>query len=379
MKNKVYTFLLLVFCCGWRMARAQDSTACNAGFTASVNGNMVFFMASDSVTGVQHFWNFGDSVQVGFGAFPDVTHTYSHSGVFHVTHLVRNLSTGCSDSSTQNVTIGAPPPQCSITFTYSHDSTRANQPYYFYAQPYLAGAVSDSVIWRINDTIVGMGDTLSRVLHNGTNTVCVNLFTSSGCQSQYCQTINVGDTTTTPPPPSCSISFTYSHDSTQSNQPYTFTAYPSIGAATSDSITWTVNGAAAGTGTTLTRSFTPGTYAVCVAMTTNLGCTSSYCQWVTVTGDTTVPVTPPDTAGQMIRCFPNPAYSFTDVLLKLDQAEMIYVRVYNSMGGEVEQKTISGYRGPNIVTIPLGSLQQGIYYIQLQYGNQLKRSRIQKL
>lgn len=368
----------MVFCCGWWTARAQDTTACNARFTASVNGNMVFFMASDSITGVQHYWNFGDSVQVGFGAYPDVTHTYSHSGMFQVTHLVRNLSTGCNDSSTQNVTIGAPPPQCSVNVTYSHDSSQPNLPYYFFAQPSLAGATSDSIIWKINDTIVGLGDTLVHVLHTGFNTVCANLVTNLGCQSTACVGIMNGDTTTTPPP-ACSISYTYSHDSTQSNQPYNFTAYPSIGAATSDSISWTVNGATAGTGTSLTRNFAPGTYAVCVAMTTNLGCQSSYCQSVTVAEDTTVPVTPPDTAGQTIRCFPNPAYSFTDVLLKLDNAEMIYIRVYNSMGGEVEEKTVSGIRGVNVVRIPLGSLQQGIYYIQLQYGNELKRSRIQKL
>ena len=460
----------MIVCCGWWTARAQDSTACNPQFSATVSGNTVYLRAADSASGARHFWNFGDTSQLGFGPYAVVTHTYSHSGVFRVFHVVQDSAANCHDSSSQLITIGAPPPQCSITFTYSHDSTRPNQPYHFYAQPFLAGATSDSVTWRINDTLVGTGDTLVRMLPFGNSTVCANLVTSSGCQSQYCQAIHVGDTTTTPPPPqcsinvtyshdstqpnqpyiffaqsflagaasdsvtwkindtlvgtgdtlvrvlhagmnticanlvtslgcqsqacvgimvgdttttppppSCSISITYSHDSTLSNQPYTFTAYPVIDSATSDSIVWTVNDTLAGTGTSLTRSFANGTYTICAALTTNLGCRSTACQTINVSDSTGVPVTPPDTAGQMIRCFPNPAYNFTDVILRLNNSEMIYVRVYNSTGVEVEQKSVSGYVGTNVVRVPLGSLQKGIYYIQLQYGNEIKRSRIQKL
>jgi len=470
MKNKVYTLILSIVCCGLWTARAQDSTTCNAQFTAQVSGNTVYFRAVDSMSGVQHFWNFGDTSQVGYGPYVAVTHTYSHPGVYRVLQMVRDSAAGCHDSTSQLVTIGAPPPQCSITFTFSHDSTRPGQPYYFYAQPFLAGATSDTVTWRVNDTIVGTGDTLVRQLPNGASTVCAYLTTGSGCQSQYCQTIHVGDTTTTPPPlpcsitvtyshdstqpnqpyfffaqpylagaasdsitwkvndtlagtgdtlvrglhngmntvcaylvtnlgcqsqacigimvgdttttpppPSCSISITYSHDSTRSAQPYTFTAYPAIGSATSDSIVWTVNDTLAGTGTSLTRSFANGNYTVCAALTTNLGCQSTACQTINVSDTTGVPVTPPDTAGQLIRCFPNPAYSETNVLVRLDNPEVIYVRVFNSMGIEVEQKSVSGFVGVNVVRIPLGSLQKGIYTIQLQYGNEIKRSRIQKL
>lgn len=376
MKNKLYTFILMIFCCGWWTVRAQDTTACNAQFYASVNGNTAVFGAADSAAGVQHFWNFGDTSQLGFGPYPLVTHTYSHPGVYRVVHIVRDSAIGCFDSTSQLITIGAPPPQCSITFTYSHDSTRPGQPYYFYAQPYLAGATSDTVTWSVNDTIVGRGDTLVRLLPNGASTVCANLVTSSGCQSQYCQTIDVGDTTTTPPPPQCSVSVTYSHDSTRPNQPYFFFAQPSLAGATSDSIIWKVNDTIVGTGDTLVRVLHPGMNTICANLVTDLGCQSQACVGI-MNGDTTT--TPPDTAGQLIRCFPNPAYSSTNVILRLDHSEIVYVRVYNSMGGEVEEKTVSGFAGTNIIRVPLGSLQQGIYYIQLQYGNELKRSRIQKL
>lgn len=303
MKNKFYSILLFFFIAALR-AGAQDTTVCNAQFYVSYDGNTVYFRAIDSIAGVQHQWSFGDSTQSGWGNYVGISHTYSHPGTYTVIQRISNPATGCHDSAAQSITIAAPPPNCSITFYYSHDSTRAGQPYYFYAQPYVAGATSDSVTWRINDTLAGFGDTLSRVLQRGTYTVCATLVTSSGCRSQYCQTINVGDTAT-PPPPGDTTGTTTPPDST---------------------------------------------------------------------------VTPPsDSTAQMIRSYPNPAYSFTNVILKLDNPQMIYIRVYNSMGGQVETRTVSGYKGENIVTVPLGSLQAGIYYIELQYGNVIKRSRIQKL
>jgi hypothetical protein len=271
-----------------------------------------------------------------------------------------------------------PPPQCSVAITYSHDSSQPAQPYIFFAQAALAGATSDSITWTVNDTIAGRGDTLIRILQPGTSTICANLVTNLGCQSQSCITILNGDTTQPPPPPQCSISFTYSHDSTQGDQSYHFFAQAAIGSATSDSITWTVNNTIAGTGDSLTRNFQPGVYSVCADLITGSGCQSQYCQTIDVT-DSTAGTPPPDTTGEYVRCYPNPAFSSTNILLQLDKEALIYIRVYNSMGGEVEEKTVKGFVGMNIVSVPLGSLQMGIYYIQLQYGNQIRRSKIQKL
>jgi hypothetical protein len=167
MENKFYALILLFLLSGVLPARSQDTTTCNARFYVSYDGNTVYFRAADSITGVQHFWSFGDGTQVGYGNYVSVTHNYSGQGSYPVTHLVRNTATSCYDSSTQVITI-APPPGCSINFYYSHDGTRANTPYYFYATPYLAGATHDTVSWTINDTLVGTGDSLQRFLASPT-------------------------------------------------------------------------------------------------------------------------------------------------------------------------------------------------------------------
>ena len=333
MENKIYTLIFLALFAGLVPTRAQgpaqwpDSSLCTAQFFVSYNGNTVYFRAADSLTGVQHYWNFGDGTQVGFGNYVSETHTYSSPGSYAVTHKTVNASTGCHDSSVQLITIGSnpPPPACSITFTYSHDSTQKSSPYWFYGAPVIGNATHDSVFWTINGTAAGTGDTLHKYLAPGAYTVCANLRTSLGCTSQFCASFYATDSTGGTPPP----------DSIHQVPP-------------PDSI-------------------------------------------VTIPPDSSRP-TPPDSAinpgGPNIPVdsiagfqpsYPNPATSQTWLDLRLDNPQAIYIRVYNSMGNQVEQVQVSGYSGNNHIPVSLAGLQSGIYLIQLQYGNTIKRSRIQKL
>jgi PKD repeat protein len=289
------------------------------------NGDQVYFRAADSIRGTQQRWYFGDSTQLGFGNNVGVTHTYAQPGTYLVSLVVRNARTHCHDSSSQVITISAPPAQCSIGFYFSHDSTTRNSPYSFYASPYLAGATSDSVTWTINGSVAGYGNTLNRVLQPGQYTVCASLSTNLGCRSQGCQTIVVGDSTATPPvvtPPDTAI-----------------TVPPTI---PPDSIVTTPP---------------------------------------TTPPDSTVvqPITVPTDSLGSLSSYPNPASGQVHIDLKTDRAEMIYIRVYNSMGSMVQAVAVSGIQGTNQLSLNVSGLQAGVYSIQIQYGNEIKRSRIQKL
>jgi hypothetical protein len=77
--------------------------------------------------------------------------------------------------------------------------------------------------------------------------------------------------------------------------------------------------------------------------------------------------------------YPNPASNAAHLDVRLGSSSMIYIRVYNSMGSQVGQMSVAGYPGYNHLSVPINGLQQGIYYIQVQYGNEIRRSRIQKL
>lgn len=346
MENKFYTLvcrmnsgravrktaIFFAIFCGALSARAQDSSGCTAQFFAyQIGGSQYLFRAADSATGVQHYWNFGDSTSLGFGNYVTATHTYSHSGNFTVTHLVRDPATGCHDSSTELVSIGAPPPTCGISFYYSHDSTTLNSPYYFYAQPFLAGATVDTVSWTINGTPAGQGDTLRRYLQPGIYTVCVSLSTNLGCRSQSCEALHVTDSVATPVPPDSVI--TIPPDSSHRPPDSAITIPPDSTHTPPDS-------------------------------TFNRPDSNSHVN---------------DSLPGYQPSYPNPATSEAHLDVRLDGSSMIYIRVYNSMGSQVEQISVAGYPGNNHLSVPIGSLQQGIYYIQIQYGNEIRRSRIQKL
>jgi hypothetical protein len=83
--------------------------------------------------------------------------------------------------------------------------------------------------------------------------------------------------------------------------------------------------------------------------------------------------------GHFISSYPNPATSQANLAVTLDKAATIYVRVYNSMGSQILSTSQSGYPGSNTIVIPVANLPKGIYYVQIQYGNTILKSKIQKL
>ncbi|HXB05564.1 MAG TPA: T9SS type A sorting domain-containing protein, partial [Puia sp.] len=176
--------------------------------------------------------------------------------------------------------------------------------YSFTAVPFPAGGAVDTIAWRVDNSYAGMGDSLVRTLTNGSHTVCVTLFTSTGCRADNCLTVQVGDSTDPVPSPPAPP--------------------PAI-----DSNASVIDSASAAAG--------------------------------------------------FIRSYPNPATTQAGVEVTLTQPATIYIHVYNSMGSPVINTTVSGYQGVNHLQVPLGNLQTGVYYLQVQYGNTVKRSKIQKL
>ena len=317
MEKKFYILFLLITFSGLFKARAQNGVVCTAQFTVSdSSGNQVSFRAADSISGTQQFWSFGDGSQLqGFGNYVGVTHTYAHTGTYTVIHVVKNAAASCQDSSTQVINLPSPLSQCVIDIYFTQNSSANNSPYTFYAIPYLAGATQDTVSWTIDGALAGTGDTLTRFLQPGRHNICTSLSTNLGCRSQSCQTILVTDSASTPP----------------------VISPPD-------------------TGITVPPNIPPDTSIIIIS-----------------------PNLPPDSSASFLSSYPNPVSGQVHMELKTDKAQMIYIRVYNSMGGMVQTVVVSGIQGTNQLSLNVSSLQSGIYYIQIQYGNEIKRSRIQKL
>jgi hypothetical protein len=327
MENKFYFLFFSLLLSGLVSARAQDSTVCNADFWVSVTGNQATFRAADSLPGVLHQWNFGDSTQLSTGNVA-VTHTYNHAGAFFVTQVVTDSVTHCRSTSSQTVYItGDSTSTCNLSIYFTGDSI--THLYVFVAQPSVSPGVIDTITWTINGTQVGRGDSLRRQLTNGVFTVCATLSTSVGCKVQSCVTIGGLDSIPGNPPPPDSVR--------PSPPPPDSAINPGGPNIPPDSV----------------RPSPP---------------------------DSVQPSAPDSLLqGHFISSYPNPATSQANLVVTLNKTATIYVRVYSSMGSEILSTSQSGYPGSNTIVIPVADLPTGIYYVQLQYGNTILKSKIQKI
>jgi Secretion system C-terminal sorting domain/PKD domain len=323
MENKFYFFFFSLLLSGLVSARAQDSSACNAGFTVSVAGSQAYFRAADSLPGVLHQWNFGDSTQTFTGNI-QVTHTYSHAGAWFVTQIVTDSVTHCQSISSQTVYItGNSTPTCNVSISVNGDTT--THLYNFVANPWISPGVIDTVTWTINGAPAGQGDTLNRKLTDGLYNVCATISTSLGCRVQTCVTVGGLDSMPSNPPPPDSV-LPSPPDTVLPNQP-----------PPPDSV-------------------------------------------LPSPPDSVQPSAPDSLLqGHFISSYPNPATTQANLVVTLNKTATIYIRVYNSVGSEILSASQSGYPGSNLIVIPVANLPTGIYYVQLQYGNTIIKSKIQKI
>jgi hypothetical protein len=374
MKKLYFVLSLFLALSGLTAVHAQDSSVCNAGFQANVGGTSVFFRASDSLPGVRHNWYFGDGTSKSTDSFA-VTHTYVAYGQYVVTQIVIDSARNCRDSASQVVYVPAPPPPCSLFVTETSDTV--HHLYTFVANISVTPGAADTVRWMINDTLAGMGDTLLRTLVGGPYNVCALLTTSYSCSAQSCITINPQDSVpTTPPPPpdTCTIGFTATPKNHSPNQ-YDFTL---IDPQRYDSIIWRIIGtdslnAGPFHGANFKYTFRDtGYYLITVTANARPGCFVSNDQWIHIDSI-------PAPSGNFISSYPNPSSTQVSLTVTLSSSSNVDIRVYNSMGGEVLSRTVSGSPGANQITLPIANLPVGIYYIELQYGGTILRSKIQKI
>lgn len=375
--KKIYTLAAVLCFVSLLSARAQDSTVCNPGFSFGTNGHTANFQAWDQHHGVIHSWSFGDGYNLT-NYNSSASHTYSGAGTYVVKHMIRDSAGGpCRDSSYQSVFVDGAA-QCHIYLALHADSSQLPNHYTFWASPH---GVGDSVSWYINDSLFVRNDTsFTHDFGVGFYTVCARLHTSSGCMASTCYSFSVhtrdttsSDTTHTPPPPSppydtCLVYFSYTSSAAHPNEIH-FTAQDSTGL---DSLTWVISpGNDTLHGHNIVYVFPDtGCYRVTLMSTAPNGCMSMTGQMVCIDS------LPPS---NFISSYPNPAVGQSNLDLQLDQDNAVYVSIYNSMGHLVLSKKVSGSRGLNRIVLPTAELPKGIYYVQIQYGNVTKRSKIQKL
>ncbi len=122
-----------------------------------------------------------------------------------------------------------------------------------------------------------------------------------------------------------------------------------------------------------------GYYEITLKATTVAGCVNYAFAQINIDSiATAVNSAAPDSSKQ-VSAYPNPATNQVSYSIVLPGNASITTNIYSSMGNLMLTKQNEGIAGPNNVAIPVQSLPSGMYYIEIQYGNTIIKSRFQKL
>ena len=248
---------------------------CNASFTweTAQGNNLEIHFHSTSTSNhdiVSYHWIFGDGTE-GDGANP--THVYDSIGVY-VVCLVITDNTGCVDDICHEVHVEAPAP-CHASFNW--EIAQGNNLEVHFHSTSTSGHDIVSYHWIFGDGSEGDGANPTHVYDSaGTYLVCLIITDNSGCVSDICHEVHVGESEA-----QCNASFTW--EAAQGNSLEIHFHSTSTSNHDIVSYQWNFGDGHTGDGANPTHVYdAPGTYVVCLIITDNAGCVSDVCHEVHV-------------------------------------------------------------------------------------------------
>ncbi len=259
---------------------------CSASFYAyadSVNNTLDFYDYSSGTVNAW-LWDFGDGTT---STLQNPTHHYANGGYFNVCLTISHMVNGsaiCTDTYCQNTAVNVPTTPdyyCDADFYFSESNpgTFAFNDYSFANQDGID--VITGWTWNFGDgTTSNMQYPTHTYLLPGVYSVTLTIFTAEGCSSFLAMDVDAGNSNIG----TCHADFEVYIDY---NQPFTF--YFEEASLSEDpsqviaSALWDFGDGT--TSTTLgspTHTFIQGVYHICHTITTTTGCTSTYCENLTV-------------------------------------------------------------------------------------------------
>ncbi|MEA3443972.1 MAG: PKD domain-containing protein, partial [Bacteroidota bacterium] len=253
-----------------------DFTYTNNIISGGINTTVDFYDTSSAGTGTitSWTWDFGDG---NTSTLQDPTHVYASAGFYQVC-LDIFTSDSCSSFFCDYILVGDsfPTNNCQADFFYTNFQTPTgnNNTVEFIDYSFSSAGTIVSWAWDFGD---GNSSTLQDPTHvyasAGFYQVCLEIFTSDSCSSTYCENIVVNVFN----PSNCQAMFYYGMSSVSPD------AFTDASWATGNILTWTWD---FGDGSTSTdqnpihQFASSGYYNVCLDITTDSGCTSSYCEYI---------------------------------------------------------------------------------------------------
>jgi PKD repeat protein len=245
------------------------AASCQAYFTATVSGDTATFynfsLAAPGDSIISYTWEFGDGTT---GNTKDPMHKYKKIGMDTVCLTIKTES-GCTSSYCREIIVTGIVCNAAFTSTVTGDTVKfINKSTVIKADSIIA------YIWTFGDGTEGDKENPShKYLTAGTYTACLTIITKLGCSSSYCSTVTISN--------ACDAYFT----ATITGNAVQFNDYSTPG-GTGDTIiayAWTFGDGTIGVKRNPTHEYKDGTYNVCLKITTNTGCSSSYCRTIKIT------------------------------------------------------------------------------------------------
>jgi len=253
-------------------------TTCQAGFTFSVNNNVVTF-TNTSTGAIQptYYWNFGDG---NYDWQTNPVHTYLYNGTYAVCLSMWDSLSMCQSTFCDSVVIAnAPPVPCNAYFSYGFQGNT------FYFSDQSTGGPFVSWNWNFGD---GNNSSLQNPSHSYANTgfynVCLTVISSTDTCS-YCDSVWYYQ---------CNVQAGFTFNS--ASDPIVAFTNTSTG-GTTPSYSWSFGDGNYSSSTNPTYTYPySGTYLVCLTVyddsLNNPNCTDTYCDTLTII-NAPPPPTPP--------------------------------------------------------------------------------------
>lgn len=351
--KKIYFLLFALLSYGANQLYAQ----CSAAFTYDTSQEPdVFFAADVNNPNWTYDWDFGDG---NFGSGPNAIHTYDSSATYNVCLSVFD-GVSCYDIFCDSVTVILPAPSCNASFIAN---VNAGTGFFIANPPFMPGW---SYTWDFGDGNFGTGSFTQHVYTASEEyLVCLTVYDSlTACTYTTCELVDVDI--------NCTASFT----------------------ATTDSLTVTFIGQPIGFGNSYVWSFgdfqfattqlpftshtynTPGTYNVCMNVTTASGSNCTFCDQVVIT-------LPPAGIKNItiefdVNLFPNPAGDFVNLMISGILSDKVEMQMVDYTGRIISTEQISLQGNQNMLILSVNELQSGVYFIRLTHENNSKTLRFIK-
>ena len=330
----------------------QVNGGCNASF-AAYDSSGYFYFFPNTAPPATYLWNFGDNT-TSTSSMP--IHQYNAYGTYYVCLTVQTMGMTCTYCDTV-LYYGSSP--CNANFTAYPDTNNIGVVYFSNSS---TGSFTN-VYWSFGD---GSSSSSLNPVHTysqqGTYLVCLTVYTNTGCQSSYCDSIIIGN-----PSGPCTPVFYAFPDSTIGNGIVNFGLINNCG-TTGWTYTWNF-----GDGTTSTGLYpnhvyqTSGTFWVCVDAVDANGNVLTWCDSVNSNRIGSVGLN--EISKNILIAFPNPANDQVTIKnIGVNQSVEIY-----SIEGKLIYTAISSTVDLQINT---ATWNTGLYIVRVNEGNTSKAGKI---